>query len=97
MNITDFSTNGFCVETKCHNARFDMFCKNIYVSVKSYVKIRAFQFYSEHLWRQRLILVEFGTRRYLISSIQQGEKLILYTGAWIHQFMRPEKHWLRMK
>ena len=33
----------------------------------------------------------------LISSIEQREKLILYIGAWIDAFMRPKKHWLRMK
>ena len=27
----------------------------------------------------------------------KGEKLILYIGAWIDAFMRPKKHWLRMK
>ena len=59
--------------------------------------MRNFQFDSEHLWRRCLILVEFWSRRYLISSIEQREKLILYIGAWIEDFMRPEKHWLRMK
>ena len=59
--------------------------------------MRELQVYSQYLWRRSLTWVEFWSRRYLISSIQQGEKLILYTGAWIEDFMRPEKHWLRMK
>ena len=97
MNITVFSTFGYYSEITYQNDCLNVFCKNIYDSVWINVKIRNFKFYSEHLWRRCLILVEFWSRRYLISSIQQGEKLILYTGAWIDEFMRPEKHWLRMK